>query len=367
MKVLNVIWGFSLGAGIDKCYLTYARLSEVDDSIQMKNVCINVQSRQCHLEALKDLGVTFIDISSPLDVSWVWKLKACINEYKPDIFFSHGFNGAIMSFVERLIGNRNMRIVLTYHGSYNAPTKIKKLVEPIYNGLTHLIYKHIASSIISVAEFSRQYLIRKGVPSKKIITIHNGIVDLTQAEEIKIPKDTTVIVTASRIDQIKGLVYLLDALEELKNQGFLFHYYMIGDGPELEALKTICKNKELEDLISFMGFQDNVSSWLQAADIFALPSLYENHSLAILEAMRAGKAIIATNVGGNGESISDMKEGLLIPAADSASLNSALKMLIENKPLRLNLAQNARKRFEKEFTESAMMHRIVDVLKHENS
>ncbi len=367
MKILNVIWGFTLGAGIDKCYLTYARLSEVDDGIKMKNVCINVLSRHSHIEPLKDLGVTFIDIKSPLDISWVWKLKACIKEFKPDVFFSHGFNGAIMAFTEKLIGNMSMNIILTYHGSYHAPTKVKKLVEPIYNGLTHFIYKHVAAMTISVAEFSRQYLICKGVPSKKVVTVHNGIVDLKDINNIDIIKDKPIIVTASRIDKVKGLIYMMESIEILKKRGCIFHYYMIGEGPELDNLKRICKNKCLEDCISFLGFQNNVPSWLQTADIFAIPSLYEYHSIAILEAMRAGKAIVATTVGGNGESIRDMEEGLLVPPADSDKLAIALERLIENPELCNELARNSRNRFKQEFTEDVMMRNIVKVLRHEIS
>ncbi len=365
MKVLNVIWGFTLGAGIDKCYMTYSRLAEVDDGILMKNVCINVLSRHSHLEPLKELGVTFIDIKSPLDISWVWKLKKCIDDFQPDIFFSHGFNGAIMAFMEKFVAKKKIKIVLTYHGSYHAPTKLKKLIEPIYNALTHYIYKDVASVTISVAEFSRQYLISKGVPSKKVVTVHNGIVDLRDIKNAAILKDKPIIVTASRIDKVKGLIYMIDSIEKLKKQGCVFHYYMIGEGPELDNLKRICKNKDLEDCVSFMGFQNNVPSWLKTADVFAIPSLYEYHSIAILEAMRAGKAIVATTVGGNGESIRDMKEGILVPPANSDKLATALEKLIENQELRNELARNSRNRFEQEFTEDVMMRNIVKVLKDE--
>ena len=101
MKIVNLIWGFSLGAGIDKCYLTYADLASVDTDIIIKNVCINVQSRNSQIEPLKKVGVTFIDIKSPLDFSWMWKLKECIDGFKADILFTHGFNGAIVAMMEK--------------------------------------------------------------------------------------------------------------------------------------------------------------------------------------------------------------------------------------------------------------------------
>lgn len=146
---------------------------------------------------------------------------------------------------------------------------------------------------------------------------------------------------------------MLDAIKILRKKNLDFHYYMIGEGPELTNLKNICHEYALDDRISFMGFQDNVQDWLAAADIFVIPSLSENHSIALLEAMRAQLAIVATKVGGNGESITDGEQGLLIPRADSISLANALEKLILDPLLREKLAIGARIRFEKEFTESS--------------
>lgn len=363
MNVLNLIWGFTLGAGIDKCFLTYAKMGDVDESIDVKSVCINVLSRNSHIEPLKELGVEFIDIKSPKDFSWVGKLDRCIKENNPDVLFTHGFNGAIMSLIMRVLKGVRLKTVLTYHGSYHAPTKSKKLIEPIYNGLTHWIYKHFATVTISVAEYSRQFLMDHGVPADKVVTVHNGIKDIPSPAPVEMKHDKVIIITASRIDKVKGLPYMMEAVETLKNRGVEFYYHMIGEGPELEEMKRICKEKHLEDVVSFEGFQSNVPEWLAAADIFALPSLYEYHSIAVLEAMRAGKAIVATTVGGNGESIDDMKQGLMVPAADSKAFADALEKMIKDDALRKTLSANARKRFEEEFTEDAMKRNLVRVIK----
>ncbi len=365
MKVINLIWGYTLGAGIDKCYMTYATLSALDDSLEMKNVCINVLSRNSHIEPLKELNVTFIDIKSPADFSWIGKLKKCIEEYNTDILFTHGFNGAIMALIEKCLKGVSVDVVLTYHGAYHAPTKKKKLIEPFYNGLTHFIYKHISKITICVAEYSRQYLLSKGVPENKVVTVHNGITDITSVIPFVVRMDSEVvnIITASRIDKVKGLSYMLDAVALLKQRKLKFHYYMIGEGPELNDMKRICKEKELDDVVSFEGFQSNIPEWLACADIFALPSLYEYHSIAILEAMRAGKAIVATNIGGNGESINDMEQGLLVPSYDAVALADGLERVISDKSLRDTLASSARKRFEIDFTEDAMKRNLIKVLK----
>ena len=175
--------------------------------------------------------------------------------------------------------------------------------------------------------------------------------------------DVVNIVSCSRIDAIKGLDVLLDALAILRDKGLMFHYYMIGEGPELDSLKKHCASLNLNDYVTFASYQTNIAEWLNGADIFTITSYQENHSIAVLEAMRAGKAIVATNVGGNGESIRDSYEGYLVPAGDTDALADALEKQIKNGDLRLRFGDMARKRFVNLFTEEVMMKSLVKVLK----
>lgn len=368
MKVLNLIWGFTLGAGIDKCFLTYARLGEVDTDIEVQSVCVNLQNLNSHIEPLKKLGVTFIELKRRTDVAWIKQLKQIVEQIEPDVIFTHGFNGAIMMLIERLFMRMKIPVVCTYHGAYHAPTLKKKLLEPIYNFLSIFVYKKIAKRVICVENISREYLCSIGVPEDKVVTVHNGISDIalpvTVDHSICVAKNIPTIVTASRITKVKGLPFLLSALKTLNDKEIKFHYIMIGEGPDLESLRKQANMLGLDDVITFAGFQDNVPEWLAACDIFAIPSLYEYHSIAILEAMRAGKAIVATTVGGNGESIDNGKEGILVPAKDPQALSIALERLLLDENERKQYGINARMRFEKEFTEEAMMKNLVKVLKN---
>ena len=91
-------------------------------------------------------------------------------------------------------------------------------------------------------------------------------------------------------------------------------------------------------------------------------SFFENHSVSILEAMRAGKAIVTTDVGGNKESVTDGKEALIVPAKDSESLAESLTNLINNSSLRQTLGENAHIRFLNEFTEDIMKKNLIKAL-----
>lgn len=363
MKVLNLIWGFTLGAGIDKCYLTYARLGEIDSEIEMKNVCINLLNKKSHNKPLREIGVEFIDINSSMDFSWINKLYSCIQRENPDILFAHGFNGAIMTMLERYLKGIKIKTILTYHGAYHAPTRAKKMIEPFYNGLSIWIYKHLAHKTICVAQASNEFLQKKGVPKDKVTTVHNGIVEIEKPRPISLEGTGVKVLTASRIDTVKGLSFLLDALRILKDKGLLFTYYMVGEGPLLEELKGKTQALNLCDEVHFEGFQSNIPQWLESVDVFALPSIYEYHSIAVLEAMRAGVAIVATDVGGNCESVVDGKEALIVPPANAEALADALEKVMTDALLRKQLAHNAKIRFGEEFTETIMMRNLLKELK----
>lgn len=363
MKVLNLIWGFTLGAGIDKCFMTYARLGEVDKDVEVKSVCINLLNLDSHIEPLKEIGAELINIQSRKDFSWVGKLKELIKRERPDVVFTHGFNGAIMMLIERIFKGVKVKSIFTYHGLYNPPTISRKILTPLYNGLPIWLYKHIASRVICVSKDSERQLIQRGVPTDRVIVVYNGIKDNVSETKVEMDENVVNIVSCSRIDAIKGLDKLLEALAILRDRGIVFHYYMIGEGPELEALKQQCQELKLNECVTFAGYQTNIAEWLNAADIFTITSYQENHSIAVLEAMRAGKAIVATNVGGNGESIEDGTDGLLVPAGDVNALAVALERLVSDNRQRERYGRNARKRFMKEFTEGAMMKNLIAALK----
>lgn len=125
---------------------------------------------------------------------------------------------------------------------------------------------------------------------------------------------------------------------------------VIGTGTLDKSLKKQVNNEGIADQVIFTGFRSDIDRCLQAIDIFMLPSLAEYHSIGLLEAMRAEKAIIATNVGGNTESIRDGIEGLIIRPANTDDIVIAVEKLLESRAVRDTLAKAARRRFEQFFT-----------------
>jgi glycosyltransferase involved in cell wall biosynthesis len=370
MIILNLIWGVSLG-GVGKCFLTYARLGEVDPQLVVHSVCINLQNEDVDVSPYESAHATIINIKNRLDFSWIGKCYALINEVKPDLLFSHGFNGPVVAQILRWRYGLAMPLICTYHGAYHAPRLNRRIFEPVFNSALHYLYRHYATGILAVASCCKDYLIQYGVPSEKVKVIHNGIAstdvivrrplnELMPAWQYE--AGIQVVAVASRLDAVKGISYLLHAMAVVRVGGCKLMLVVLGDGPELESLKSVTARLGLQDTVCFMGAQNNIPEWLEVIDIFALPSLFEYHSIGLLEAMRAGKAIVATNVGGNPESVRDGQEALLVPPADAKALANALVRLAGDANLRHRLGNAARKRFEAEFTEETMKRHLADWL-----
>jgi len=160
-----------------------------------------------------------------------------------------------------------------------------------------------------------------------------------------------LVLTCARLDEQKGHDVLLRAAVELPGVAFAF----AGDGPLRAELEALAAGLGLDDRVRFLGRRDDVPALLAACDVFALPSLYEGSSLAVLEAMAARRAVVSSAIGGTKELIEDGHSGLLVPPGDSEALGDTLGRALGDASLRETLADAARKRVERDFTPAAMV------------
>lgn len=363
MKVLNILWGYSTG-GIAKCFLTYNRMGEACSGIEVRSICINIESRHDDISALSVNGVELIQIKNPFDLTWVSKVGSLLKLNQPDVIFCHGFNGPVIVWIAKKLYGIHTPMICTFHGRYQPPTYLKRLLSPIYNALQILLYRHSAARVITVENQSLEYLAGHGISRKKLSVVNNGIPDIRSADNSAVqPKNDVIqLCTISRLDPIKGIDLLIESIPTvLAATNVRFKLYIIGDGPENERLRRITKELHLEGIIEFTGHRSNVAEWLQRADIFLLPSLSECHSISLLEAMRAGKAIIATEVGGNTESIRNGTDGLIVQPGSPTAISTALIELLNHAEAREKFGQNARKRYLEHFTEEKMLTNLAQV------
>jgi glycosyltransferase involved in cell wall biosynthesis len=193
-----------------------------------------------------------------------------------------------------------------------------------------------------------------GWPPRKIVVIHNG----TRLEPRPMPREARegepIVLTVARLVEQKGLGVLLDAAAHVPAR-----FVVVGDGPERAGLVEHATAAGIADRVSFLGHRTDVRDLLDAADVFVLPSLYEGTPLAVLEAMAAGKAIVATAIAGTDELVADGESALLVPPRDAGALAGAIRRLLDDPALRARLGETARRQAEAEFGAGAVARRVA--------
>ena len=369
-RVLSIHWGFSLG-GVAK----YAALLEEagkQSHIKIKSVVIVADSWHVDRASLEALEYDLIVIKSRLDFSWFKRLVGIIKKENPALLLTHGFNGHVISWLIRNISGIVTLWACSYHGEYHANTISRRLVSPTLNRMSEWWIKTSSLAVISVSEYSREHLVRRGIDPEKITVVHNGIenheafdVDRIKVrQELNVSDEQILVGVISRLDPVKGIEYLLDAVASPRLKNNDIRVAVVGSGSMESDLKQRVIKLGIEDRVIFAGYRTDVEACLSALDIFVLPSLAEYHSIALLEAMRAGKIIVATDVGGNTESVRDGIEGTIVPSMNSTAIADALSRCIDDKTSSETMANAARARFVAEFTVQKMVAKTGAWLKN---
>jgi glycosyltransferase involved in cell wall biosynthesis len=139
-----------------------------------------------------------------------------------------------------------------------------------------------------------------------------------------------VVGTVGRLETRKGQDILLAAAERLRSRRPAPQILIVGDGPTADELRGLAAALCLTNDVRFTGTLDDVRPALAAMDLFVLPSREEGMSNALMEAMAAGRPIVATDVGGNGEVLDGGRLGVLVPSADAITLADAVGELLDD-------------------------------------
>jgi len=138
----------------------------------------------------------------------------------------------------------------------------------------------------------------------------------------------------------------------------------VGDGPLLGRAKNLVREYGLGSRIRFLGFRDDVAQVLSTAHVFVLASKWEGFPLTILEAMRAGLPVVASDVGGVSEAVVEGKTGYLVPREDVECMSMVLRTVVSSPGLRERLGGAGRERYEERFVFQRMFRKTVDVYEH---
>jgi glycosyltransferase involved in cell wall biosynthesis len=277
------------------------------------------------------------------------------------VLHCHQYSPFVYGALARLF--RTVRIIFTEHGRLtDAPPSAKRRVVNPWLARS-------AERIVSVSSHLKGHMVAEGFPESRIEVVHNGI-EIGPVPTVKdraairarlgVSPTALVIGTIARLDPVKDLTSLIEALALPPLAQRQAALVVVGDGPERGRLEGLASERGLAGRVQFLGHREDARAWLAGFDVFANSSISEGISLTILEAMAAGLPVVATSVGGTPEIVTEAC-GRLEPARQPERLAMALGALDDDPPLRSALGAAARARVEKHFTIERMAGRYLDM------
>ncbi|HLY38443.1 MAG TPA: glycosyltransferase family 4 protein [Candidatus Binatia bacterium] len=233
---------------------------------------------------------------------------------------------------------------------------------PAGGAYARFLYNRAVDVVIAISDGVRAALLRAGVRPDRIRVVPSGVdadafatTDAARSavrREWMVAADEVAVVVVGALERRKGHAVLLDAAAGLRALAPGLRYVFCGDGSEAAALARAAAS--LGGIVRFAGFRRDVAACLAAADIVALPSLHEGLGVAALEAMAAGRPVVASRVGGLAEAVEEGEAGLLVPPGDAAALGVALARLAHDPALRARLGAAGRMRVAARYTTTNM-------------
>ena len=249
---------------------------------------------------------------------------------------------AVSAYLAKEICKNNIKVITTLHGTDSYLVGILPSLKPV----TQLAIQK-SDGLTAVSKYLKRVTLNKFTVSKEIEVIPN-FVDHKKFKKIEKNQNQKIIIHSSNFRPVKRITDIINAFEIISKE-INCKLILIGHGPELEKSKNLAKNLNLLNQISFLGNITNLENILGKADVFLLPSEIESFGLAALEAMSCQVPVVASNVGGLKELISNGKEGYLTNVGAIDKIAYYTIKILQDSELQKKLGKNARKKVLKKY------------------
>jgi glycosyltransferase involved in cell wall biosynthesis len=296
----------------------------------------------------------------PLDLIALWRLCRLIRRCQPDLIHALLFHANIAArLVGRLAGFPGERIITEIQ-----TVEIERPWHLILDQLTHgLCHCQIGNSPAVI-----DHLVRRAALPREFLVYIPGGVDPARHQNVipadrfswEIPPPAKLLIWVGRMDPVKGLDHLLEALALLPADPST-HLLLVGDGPERSPTKARADRLGLSHRVHFTGFREDIPALLAAADLFVFPSLTEGMPNALLEAMAAGLPVVACDVPGCRDLIDNQLNGCLVPPGSPPAMAAALAHLLADPLLARRLGQEARRTVLRDYSQELCHANYADL------
>jgi len=378
-KILHIITRLDMGGSAQNTMLTCLNLSPKYEMIlacglsQESNMADSErQAVEKQLEVARRCGVRVVTIPalvrriSPIsDILALYDLTRLIQKEKPDVVHTHTSKAGILGrLAARIAGSAT--IVHTPHGhvfyGHFGPvlSKIFLWIEKLFAPLTDRI-------VALTSGENRDYIDLNVYPREKLIQIHSGV-DVGKFRQVSegtvekkrflgINQDGLVVGFIGWLLPIKGPMHLLKAMATVWQNHDNTNLLLIGKGDLDLELRAEAMKMSVNGRVNFFGWRSDIDAIMPLLDILVLPSLNEGMGRVLVEAMAAGKPIVASNVGGIPDLVQHEYNGLLVPPADEKALAAGIMQLINNPEKAKLMGQRGRERCH-QFSVEAMTEKI---------
>jgi glycosyltransferase involved in cell wall biosynthesis len=306
--------------------------------------------RESHEADMQTREVPFID--TKWDLSHVWTMVRQLRANRARVFHAHlNWPGAC---VYGMLAAGLARVPARIATQQLFPDVRSRRLRRRQAAVSRIVHRYIA-----VSDDIRRELCASGAKPEKVRVIPNGIEPerFSIGRRVRAADDPPLVLTVARLENHKGLPYLLGAAARLPGVRFA----IAGEGSERPALESEARRLGVEDRVNFLGERADVPELLATCDVFALPSLFEGLPVAVLEAMAAGTPVIATAIRGTTDAVQHGVTGWLVPAGDASGLANGIRTVLADRPLAARLAGCARAVVEQRFSVAAVAARTSEL------
>jgi len=339
-------------------------INSLDRSKYNPSFCTLLEPDTNMHELMRKLDIPYYIINKRTGIDFILpiKIRNILIREEIDLVNSHDIGATIYSAIAaKLAGIK--KVIHTDHSQILTKKKYSKLYKILFN-------KWVSFSI-TVSQDLQNYLTTKfQVHANRIKTIPNGIdidkfisnKDISYLKRsFNIGENERIIGSIGRLTEQKGFEYLLRAYKILLKDNQDTRLVIVGDGDLKDSLMSFSRNLQIQEKVVFAGIRQDIANLLSLFNIFVLSSLWEGQPITIMEAMAAGKPIIATDVGGNGEILKHGKLGLIVKAKDPDDLADSIKLLLNDHKLAAKFGCDAQSFSRKHLSHTSMVRKYEKV------
>ena len=295
-----------------------------------------------------------------MDLGAAWRLSRVIRQLRPDIVHAHDPHGVAMAAIARSMSTQAKKPRLV--ASRRVDFRLGR------NALSRWKYRQV-DCFICASEAIRRILVQDGVPQARAVTVHEGIdagrVEAAPAanlhEEFWLPHQAPLVGNVAALVPHKGQRHLIDAAADVVRHEPDARFVIAGEGELKDALEQQIRHHRLEKHAILAGFRTDVLSLHKAFDIFVMSSITEGLGTSLLDAMAAGKPVVATTAGGIPEVVVDGETGFLVPPRDHQAMADSIVRLLKDPDLRQRMGAAGRARVRARFTSEVMVRNTLRV------